>query len=267
MNNIVKEDEKHNKIIGCDPTLVDSTITFMGENNILFCEENVVLSKSDLMFGGSNSIIYLATNRHKYYLNVEIYNNSVLFIDEHNYMNDLRGRLNLMISEQTNIFIGKDGAFSFDIWAWTGDPHPIYDCNTNERTNLSKSIFIGDHVWIGQDSLILKGSKVGSGSIVGAKSVVANKRINSNTIWAGNPAKKVKEEVFFVGKSVHRYTDKETEESMIFDSDAYTYKSEGKIYNFDDIDKEISNIKCAEDKISFLQNIRNEESKNRFFIQ
>ena len=267
MDNIVKEDEKHNKIIGYDPTLIDSTIKFMGENNILFCEENVVLSKSDLMFGGSNSLIYLATNCHKYYLNVEIYNNSVLFIDEHNYINSLRGRTNLMISEQTNIFIGKDSTISFDIWAWTGGPHPIYDCSTNERKDLSKSIFIGDHVWIGQDTLILKGSKIGSGSIVGGKSVVANKIIGSNTIWAGNPAKKIKEDVFFVGKSVHKYTDKETEESMRFDSDEYIYKPEGKILDFDSIDKDISNIKLAEEKIKFLKNIREEKSKNRFFIQ
>lgn len=266
MNNIVKEDEKQNKIIGCNPNLINSTIKFIGENNVLYCEENVVLNNSDLMFGGSNSIIYLSTNSHKYNLNVEIYNNSVLFIDENNYMNDLRGRVNLMISEQTNILIGKDGTFSFDIWAWTGDPHLIYDCETKERTNLSKSIFIGDHVWIGQDTLILKGSKVGSGSIVGAKSVVTNKRINSNTIWAGNPAKLVKENSFFVGKSVHRYTNKETEESMKFDSDEYIYKSEGKIYDFNDIDKELSNIELAEEKIKYLQNIREEKSKNRFFI-
>lgn len=262
---IIKEDENHNKIIGYNPELIDTTIKFMGENNVLVCEENVVLNKSDLMFGGSNSIIYLSSNKHKYNLNVEIYNNSVLFIDENNYMNDLRGRLNLMISEQTNIFIGKNCTLSFDIWAWTGGPHLIYDCTTKERTNLSKSIFIGDHVWIGQDSLILKGTQIGSGSIIGAKSVVSNKKINSNTVWAGNPAKELKKGVFFVGGSVHRYTDKETQDSMKFEKDDWIYSNEGTIYNFENIDWEISKLNTIEDKLAYIQGIRKEKSKNRFW--
>lgn len=56
----------------------------------------------------------------------------------------------------------------------------------------SAPISIEDDVWIGADSLILKGVKIGRGAIIGAKSVVT-KDIPAFTIWAGNPAKFIRD--------------------------------------------------------------------------
>ena len=55
-----------------------------------------------------------------------------------------------------------------------------------------ESITISDDVWIGCGATILKGVHVGRGSIVGAGAVVT-KNIGEKEIWAGNPAKKVKD--------------------------------------------------------------------------
>ncbi len=51
---------------------------------------------------------------------------------------------------------------------------------------------IGDNVFIGAHSTILKGVSIGKNAIVGACSVVT-KDIPENQIWAGNPAKFIKE--------------------------------------------------------------------------
>jgi acetyltransferase-like isoleucine patch superfamily enzyme len=59
----------------------------------------------------------------------------------------------------------------------------------NVRTD---AIFIEDDVWIGADSLILKGVRIGRGAIIGAGSVVT-KDIPPFTIWAGNPAKFIRD--------------------------------------------------------------------------
>lgn len=64
------------------------------------------------------------------------------------------------------------------------------------RINNSKSIYIGDHVWIGQNALILKNTQIGSGSIIGAMSLVSHKKVASNCVYAGNPAQKIKENIF-----------------------------------------------------------------------
>ena len=53
-------------------------------------------------------------------------------------------------------------------------------------------VYIEDGVFIGAGSIILKGVRIGKNSIVGAGSVVA-KSIPEGEIWAGNPAKRVRE--------------------------------------------------------------------------
>lgn len=70
-------------------------------------------------------------------------------------------------------------------------------CHTNpsnlySHSDLStKPIKIGHNVWLGESVIILPGVKIGDGSIVGAGSVVT-KDLDSQSIYAGNPAKKIK---------------------------------------------------------------------------
>ncbi|MFI1772466.1 acyltransferase [Thalassobellus citreus] len=53
------------------------------------------------------------------------------------------------------------------------------------------TVNIGNNVFIGAYTIILKGVTIGDNSIIGAGSLVA-KDIPANEIWAGNPAKKIK---------------------------------------------------------------------------
>lgn len=59
----------------------------------------------------------------------------------------------------------------------------------NKKTS---PIFIGDNVFIGAYCFILKGVIIGDNSIIGAGSVVT-KEVPANQIWAGNPAKFIRE--------------------------------------------------------------------------
>lgn len=81
MKIIKKEDEiknlKNNRIIG-NPKLNNSTITFNGNNNILFCEDNLELINSNISFDGDNSIVYLSYG--KYPISLFVKNNSTIFI-------------------------------------------------------------------------------------------------------------------------------------------------------------------------------------------
>ena len=105
--------------------------------------------------------------------------------------------------------------FSFGIFVRTADPHLIYDSTTKGRINPSASVFIGDHVWVGQDVLILKGTRIGSGSIVGGATCIAGKMIPSNVTIGGNPARIIRENVFFLPNCVHSWTDDVIEEYSI----------------------------------------------------
>ncbi|MBI5330948.1 MAG: acyltransferase [Betaproteobacteria bacterium] len=55
-----------------------------------------------------------------------------------------------------------------------------------------KPITIEEDVWIGMNCVILKGVTIGKGAIVGPNSVVIHD-IEPGCLYAGNPAKKIKD--------------------------------------------------------------------------
>lgn len=254
-----------NKIIN-HPNLKNSSIGFRGKGNILYCEdESLVLENSKIMFHGNDSIIYLSKNKHRYGINISVYNNSSVFIGSDNYFN---GRLTMIAAEQKNIVIGHSGLFSFGSWIRTSDPHLVYDGNTKKRLNYSKSVLIGDHVWIGQGVILLKGSRIGSGSIVGAASVVAGKELISNASYAGAPVRKIRDDVFFLGNSVNKYTDKQTQESDSSETQEWMYESTSKqTITYNDLESHLGATKTIKSKLDYMKNVLSSKSaKNRFFI-
>lgn len=259
---IVKKDNKNNQIVGSQPKLIRSTITFNGKNNRLVCEEGITLQNSRINFLGDNSVIYLSKPRKNFQLHVPIYSNSVLFFDEYVTTN---GVLRLALSEEKNIFVGRDCLFSFGIWFRLADPHLIYSAVNKRRINFSDSIYLGDHVWIGQDALILKGTTVGSGSIIGAKSVISNKKIDSNSVWGGNPGKEINKDIFWDIQSVHNFVEEDTKKSAIFKDNRWIYEKDNTTINMDDIEKKLNRLDVNE-KVTYLIAIRKNTNKNRFYI-
>lgn len=57
---------KYNKITG-NPELVESTIVFKGNNNVLFCENGVKLFRTNINFEANNSLIYLSSTKYGQY--------------------------------------------------------------------------------------------------------------------------------------------------------------------------------------------------------
>jgi len=257
--------EDENVFMGELPGMESSAVVIKGRRNILFCEAGVKLQNTTLTFHGSDSVIYLCSNHHKYKLNVSVYNHTSFYAGRNNYFN---GVLNVVVSEQKHIFIGNDGLFSFGIWLRNADPHLIYDSESKTRINPTKSIFIGDHVWTGQSAVILKGTQIDSGSIIGAMSVVSGKKIPANTSWAGNPVKKLKDHIFWEESCVHAWTDEQTKKSKVFEGDSYIYTFEkDAAVAFDDMDAALTNAKNAEEMLAYLQKINKNSGKNRFVHQ
>jgi acetyltransferase-like isoleucine patch superfamily enzyme len=56
------------------------------------------------------------------------------------------------------------------------------------KNRVEKAVIVKDNAFIGAHSIILKGVTIGENSIIGAGSVVT-KSVPDNQIWAGNPAK------------------------------------------------------------------------------
>lgn len=164
--------------------------------------------------GDGNTVTIGDTNQIIYGLSVKIYgSNNILEIKNHATIFGLRivirgegcrvtigehfsENIHCMITcmgKENYILIGDDCMFSENIDIWNTDSHQIVDLN-GKTINKNKPILIGNHVWIGKNCTILKGITIGNDSIIGMSSVVTN-NVDHNSIYVGNPARKVKEGV------------------------------------------------------------------------
>lgn len=101
-----------------------------------------------------------------------------------------------LTEENAQIIIGNDCMFSSDVEIWASDGHTLIDCESGKVINkCTDSVMIGNHVWVGVGATILKNGFVSDNSIIGAKSVVTRKFTERNIVIAGNPARKVKENI------------------------------------------------------------------------
>ena len=95
------------------------------------------------------------------------------------------------------IKIGKNVGLGVNTAIYDTDFHPVNYLKRRKQKNILdadfSSIIIKDDVWIGANSLILKGTIINEKVVVGAGSVITGKSLDENSIYAGNPCKKIKE--------------------------------------------------------------------------
>lgn len=96
-------------------------------------------------------------------------------------------------NSNTGCIIGEKCMLAFDIVIYNTDAHAILDYSTKKLVNYVKGINIGNHCWIGQSVSIMKNTSLADDCIVGGFSVLAGRHDKSHAIYAGNPAKLVKE--------------------------------------------------------------------------
>lgn len=91
-----------------------------------------------------------------------------------------------------SITIGDNVKIGGGVCIYDTDFHsldPIMRRSSEDLKNRAeKPVVIGNDVFIGAKSIILKGVTIGENSVIGAGSVVT-KTVPANQIWAGNPAK------------------------------------------------------------------------------
>jgi acetyltransferase-like isoleucine patch superfamily enzyme len=101
-----------------------------------------------------------------------------------------------LICKDAEIKFGNNNLLSWDVIVMTSDFHIIVN-KGGQQSNKAKDISLGDNVWVGLRTTILKGTTIPNGCILAANSVVTKEFINSNTIIGGNPAKEIKNEVYW----------------------------------------------------------------------
>lgn len=183
-NKIIRVDKNGNRRVvkrlpGCN-------IYFYGSNNLIEVHEPLNALQISAQMYGDSKIVIKSSKYENRKLKIQGMTNCTLTIEEDFYVN---GQLFLEFTENTNIKIGQDCMFSYDIIMRTGDGHKIFSTQqTNERINPNEDIIVGNHVWVACKAIILKGAIISNNSIVGACSLVNKKFYEENVILAGTPA-------------------------------------------------------------------------------
>jgi acetyltransferase-like isoleucine patch superfamily enzyme len=94
-------------------------------------------------------------------------------------------------SDSGSIEIGDGCMIANSVNIHTSDHHPIYELSTGSRINPDKSVKVMRHVWIGGNVSIHKGVTIHQDSVIGRGAIVT-KDVDSNCVYAGVPARKVK---------------------------------------------------------------------------
>jgi acetyltransferase-like isoleucine patch superfamily enzyme len=149
--------------------LVDLSLEIKGNNNSIIIEEGVRIGGGKIVIEENNSRLFIGKK-------TTIESNILIGLTENDQL----------------IHIGEDCMISDNVQIRNGDSHSIIDIENGSRINPSKSILIGNHVWVGSNTIILKGVEIGDNSIIGIQSVVT-KKIAKNSIYAGIPAKKIRD--------------------------------------------------------------------------
>ncbi len=123
----------------------------------------------------------------------------------------------MFLSSVAKIKIGNHVMFGPHVFMITGD-HRIdilgkYMKEINESEKLPENdldIIIQDDVWIGANTIILKGVTIGEGSVIAAGSIVT-KDVAPYSIYAGIPAKKIKDRFTNEDLTLHKILIKQDE--------------------------------------------------------
>ncbi|GFH43085.1 hypothetical protein Hs30E_16360 [Lactococcus hodotermopsidis] len=204
--------ENRNIILSEDdtPKIIESSLKFMGENNILVLKKGAIIKESELIFHKSNSIIYIGKGT--FTAKVSIFNDSIAYFGGSTFYNPV-GRAYFKIAEHQQLFIGDNGLISTNVSIETNDAHLLFteEGNTFKRKNMAGSIVIEDHVWLGRNVSVNKGSYIAFNSVVSANSMVNKVSRESGVVLAGTPAKIVQKNIFWRGNETNWYQETDTE--------------------------------------------------------
>ncbi len=162
-------------------TLCGKPIIHKEPGSIIRMGKNVVLvSESETNMAGINHPVIIAT----YSKDAEVL------------LEDNVGMSGVSINCVSRCVFKEGAMLGANVNVWDTDFHPVDPIKRLNQKSIEDAqtfpIILERNVWIGANTTILKGVTIGENTVVGAMSLV-NKDLHSNTVYAGIPAKKIKD--------------------------------------------------------------------------
>lgn len=162
-------------------TLFGKPIIHKEPGSIIRMGKNVVLvSESETNMAGINHPVIIAT----YSKGAEVL------------LEDNVGMSGVSINCVSRCVFKEGVMLGANVNVWDTDFHPVDPINRLNQNSIEDAqtspIILERNVWIGANTTILKGVTIGENTVVGTMSLV-NKDLLSNAVYAGIPAKKIKD--------------------------------------------------------------------------
>jgi len=184
----------------------NSYLIIKGDKNNLIIDESVDFQSVNIEIYGNNNKIEISSSVK--IDNVKIYvwgDDCTVTIGTGSYISSA---VCIVGENKTHLKIGNNCMIGSGVEIRTTDSHGIFDIESHGKINNSKDVSVGSHVWIANQVLLLKGSMIPNGCVVGARSVVTGKLIEKDAVYAGNPARIIKQNVIW-GWHTHRFPHRE----------------------------------------------------------
>lgn len=189
-------------VLGKNLAIKNSCFKIKGNGNQLEIQGNNIIEYIEVYINGDYNSIIIGKNvcvNRKLKIHIED-NDCKLFIGKYTTFEDTYFALT---ENKSQIVVGDDCMFAYDIELKTGDSHSIIDVNTGKRLNYAKDIVIGNHVWIAAHAVILKGVIIPDNSLIASNALVTKRFGISNIIIGGNPAKLIREGITWDRKRIN----------------------------------------------------------------
>jgi acetyltransferase-like isoleucine patch superfamily enzyme len=196
MNGLKKEICGHKNIFesGRTTIFVNCKIDVAGNNNHITIADYCSFSNVTFLIRGNNNRIRISEG-------VRFNYGGSLHIEDQHCLIQIGGystfeQTHIAVTEPgSQVLIGEDCMFAYDIDVRTGDSHSIIDATTRQRINYAKNISIGDHVWVGPHCSILKGVAISRNSVVATRTVLTKSFLQEGIIIGGSPSRILKENI------------------------------------------------------------------------
>ncbi|MBB2200780.1 acyltransferase [Gluconacetobacter tumulisoli] len=167
-------------IIGAGVKLINCNIRVRGSGHIIHISNDCRLKQLNLHLNGKNNTVGIGSG------------------------STVEQAIILCEADDRAVLLGNDCMLSSNIMIRTSDGHGVFDAATGERLSLPADVIIHAHVWIGNGARVSKGCVIETGSIIG-QMALATGHVESNCIYGGVPAKKIREGI--VWSRTHRMDD------------------------------------------------------------
>lgn len=190
-----------------NPIIEGLVVKFEGKNGKIIIHHPIKIIENLNIICGDDSLVEIkeSDNYYKHSLIAATAKNSYIKIGKNCSLN---WGCNLIVDFEPNlhIILGDECMLAPRVWMRTSDGHSVLSMD-NKLLNKGGNIEIGNNVWILQNCAILKKSFIPNNTIVGTYSVVNKKFDKEYTMIAGNPAKVVRENIYWSRKRPYEFTE------------------------------------------------------------